>query len=178
MFTNQEPEDDRMSHYYARELFFKGFYFGALEEFKRHLQLPNAKWGAERAASMKYVSDCYFKTNQMKETKEWAFKACLEADVREPWVWLTEIFYHEKDFLSVIWAASKAQSIEIAEGSYLNEAKSRNHFLDDMISYSYAMLGDIPKATEHTLKALSLVDNDTDKGRLNGNLAAFEKSKK
>jgi glycosyltransferase involved in cell wall biosynthesis len=54
--VSEEPDDDRSAHYLAREYFFHGRYSSALMEFQRHLSLPTSRWGAERAASRRYMA--------------------------------------------------------------------------------------------------------------------------
>ena len=49
--VREDPSDDRNAHYYARELLFHGKHRESATEFRRHLSLPTARWGPERAAS-------------------------------------------------------------------------------------------------------------------------------
>lgn len=54
----EDPDDDRNTFYYARELYFHQHLKEAATEFKRHLSLPKAVWKPERAASMRYLAKC------------------------------------------------------------------------------------------------------------------------
>lgn len=55
----EHPEDDRNTHYLAREYMFNGMYHKAIKTFLKHLSLPSATWKAERSASLRYISQCY-----------------------------------------------------------------------------------------------------------------------
>ena len=52
----ETPNSARMAHYYARELYFRGFWVRSREEFMRHLALPSATWTVERALSYRYLA--------------------------------------------------------------------------------------------------------------------------
>lgn len=52
----EDPTNDRMQHYYARELFFNGYMVEAVEWFQRHLDNPKATWRHERSQSMLYLA--------------------------------------------------------------------------------------------------------------------------
>lgn len=56
MCAYNEPKSDRAAHYFARELFFKGRYKSAAQEFKRHIDLNG--WSVERSHSAVYLGDC------------------------------------------------------------------------------------------------------------------------
>lgn len=56
--VREDPSDDRNAFYYARELFFYNRMSEASKEFLRYLELPTAKWGAERAAAYRYLAKC------------------------------------------------------------------------------------------------------------------------
>ena len=47
--VSEDPQDDRNAHYLGREYFFHQRYDDAINEFKRHLELPRANWLPERA---------------------------------------------------------------------------------------------------------------------------------
>lgn len=57
--VKENPEDDRNTHYLAREYMFHSDYEKAIKMFKKHLSLPTAKWNEERAASLRYIANCY-----------------------------------------------------------------------------------------------------------------------
>lgn len=77
----ESPDDDRMAHYYARELYFAGQWVKARQAFLKHLQMPSAIWAAERAQSYRYLA-------KMDDHPErWLLKAVAEdPNRREPWL--------------------------------------------------------------------------------------------
>ena len=96
--VDEEPSNDRMSHYYARELMFHGKYVEAIEEFNRHLSLPLSTWKEERCASMRYISRCYRYLGDGVASVSWAIRSTLEWDKsREPWLEICRAAFSVKD---------------------------------------------------------------------------------
>lgn len=79
----EEPGNDRMQHYYARELYFYGRQVEASEWFQKHLANPNSTWRHERSQSMLYLS----KLNGNEAWKDmWSYRAAAECpERREVW---------------------------------------------------------------------------------------------
>jgi len=55
--VKEDPNDDRMAHYYARELYYYDRYAESFTQFQRHLSL-NPGFLAEVASSHRYMGDC------------------------------------------------------------------------------------------------------------------------
>jgi glycosyltransferase involved in cell wall biosynthesis len=176
--VEEEPEDDRNSHYLGREYFYHQMYQEAIDELSRHLTLRSAKWNAERAASLRYISKCYQLLGNIKNAKKFAYEACLECDSRESWLWFTKLLYGTRDYSGAIWAATRHNSLGISDNVYLSERETRNHSIHDMLAVAYYQTGNLDKWEEHTRIALELVDNNEDKSRLEKNLAEYAKSYK
>ena len=70
--------DGRSIHLYARELMQNKRYDEAIEWFKQHLAFKGSKWVYERAASMKFISDCYAFKGDAERNELWLWKACAE----------------------------------------------------------------------------------------------------
>ena len=125
MSVEEEPEDDRNSHYYGRELMYYGQFDKAIDELVRHLSLPRAKWLAERAASMRYISRCFVGKGNRINALEWAFKACAEdATAREPWVHLAKVLEIQCDWAGMLFAINRALDIKERPSHYINEPES------------------------------------------------------
>lgn len=120
--VNEDPNDDRMAHYYARELFFRGDWTAARTQFVRHLSLPTAVWPAERAQSYRYLA-------KMDDYPErWLLKAAAEApDRREPWVDLADHWLAHDQPEQAAGYAARALLIRGRVGDYMSEA----HAWDD-----------------------------------------------
>jgi tetratricopeptide (TPR) repeat protein len=118
--VDEDPSNDRMSHYYGRELMFNSQAAEAIEELNRHLNLPTAQWEEERCASARYISRCYRSLNKFKESKDWAHRAILMwPHTREPWLELARAAYADNDWMTCFWAASKCLEINTRTMSYM-----------------------------------------------------------
>lgn len=118
----EDPEDDRMSHYYARELFFVGDWVRSRQEFVRHLALPSATWTAERAQSYLYLArmDSY--------PERWLLRAAAEApERREVWVALAENAQRNEEWALAQGYAARALGIQDRTADYI----SAGHSWDD-----------------------------------------------
>lgn len=78
------PDDERLQHYYARQLYFCGRMIEASEAFQKHLNNPKATWRHERAESMLYLA----KTGGNEAWEhQWYYRALAECpERRETWV--------------------------------------------------------------------------------------------
>lgn len=65
--VKEHPEDDRNTHYLAREYMFHGEYKKAIKMFEKHLSLSTAKWDEERCASLRYIANCYTQLGKLKQ---------------------------------------------------------------------------------------------------------------
>ena len=79
----EDPTNDRMQHYFARELFFYNRFPESAEWFQKHLDNPNSTWRHERAESMMYLSK--MPGNEMWKDM-WTYRAAAEAPERRD-VW-------------------------------------------------------------------------------------------
>lgn len=123
--VEEEPNNDRMSHYYGRELFFKYKFEEAIEELTRHLNLPSARWNEERSASYRYISRCYRNINKLKESQDAALKGIQECEnTRETWLELARAAYTTQDWYTCYWAATKCLSINTQTMSYMYDSSS------------------------------------------------------
>jgi len=166
--VQENPDDDRNAHYYARELFFYGKFKESAKEFKRHLSLPTAKWKPERASSMRYLA-------KMENTQHWLLSAAAECpDRREPWVDLA-LFYYEKNNFSMSFAcAEEALKIKEKPLEYLCEESAWGWLPYDLAAISAYNLGLNEKAVEYGKEALSLNEKDD---RLRENLEWYNKKR-
>ena len=68
----------RAVHLLAREYLLNRRFQEAIDTFKRYLSMPDATWNCERAASMKFMSDCYFSLGDKVQQELWLWKAMAE----------------------------------------------------------------------------------------------------
>lgn len=152
--VEEDPDDDRNSHYLAREYFFNGFNDKAEAEFKRHLSLPSAVWGAERAQSCRYL---YKITNDVS----WLKQAIVEAPGRrEPWVDLAFHYYGLGEWSECLSAATEALKIKDRPLEYLSEAFAWGSLPHDLAAVSAYRMGYFYEAKHRGLEALVLSPAD------------------
>lgn len=120
--VQEDPNDDRMAHYFARELFFRGNWMRSRVEFQRHLNLPTATWVPERAQSYRYLA-------KMDDYPErWLLRAVAEDPTRrESWVDLADLHLARGESPMAAAYARRALSIAGRPGDYMTEA----HAWDD-----------------------------------------------
>lgn len=152
----EDPYDDRNAFYYARELFFNRFMQDAAREFKRHLDLPTAKWPPERAASMRYLAQC-----EPNNAIAWLEKAIQESpDRREAYVELAKHFYYRQNWLDCLGSCKAAVAITEKPLEYLVEEFAWGSLPHDLLAISAFHLGEFELALEHGQRALELNPND------------------
>lgn len=146
----EDPEDDRNAHYLAREYFFHNRMREAEAEFKRHLGLPRATWGAERAQSCRYL---YKITGGVT----WLEKATRESsDSREAYVDLALYHYERENWEDCLRAAIAALAIKTRELTYLSEAFAWGSLPHDLAAIASYKLGYYYEAKYHGMEALKL----------------------
>ena len=167
MAVDEDLSDDRNAFYYARELYFHNMYEEATKEFKRHLDLPRAKWPPERAASMRYIG----KMNP-HEAEYWFNKAIEQAPGRrEPWVDLAKHYYQTENWEKCYQASTSALEIEEKPLEYLCEAESWGAAPYDYAAISAYRIGKLQEAVFYGSKATELAPNEQ---RLRNNQAYYE----
>lgn len=120
--TQEDPADDRMAHYYGREMFLQGDWNGARKELMRHLSLPRAQWRAERAQSLRYIA-------KMDDFPERWFWLAVAEDMsrRDALVDLVDLYLKENRVIEAAGMARRALRIGQNPGDYMTTA----HAYDD-----------------------------------------------
>lgn len=117
--ASESPQDDRVAHYFARELFFQNEWTEARKEFVRHLSLPTAMWAPERAQSYRYLA-------KMDDYPErWFLRAVAEdPDRREAWVDLAN--WYEQNGAKVQARGAFARALQIVDRphDYMTESEA------------------------------------------------------
>jgi glycosyltransferase involved in cell wall biosynthesis len=152
--VEEDPNGDRMRHYYARELMFKGQYEEAIKHFEHHLKMPQATWKEERCASLRFIARCHRYLGRKDLSQEWAIKAILElSTTREPWLDLAQSAYFNQDWPTCFWAATKCLGIQNKTLSYIADASAWGFEPYDLAGISAWHLGLKEKAKEYSLEA-------------------------
>lgn len=161
MATEEDPNNDRMAHYYARELMYTGQNEKAVAEFTRHINLFTSAWLEERCASMRYMARCYLRMDNKEQAVKWATKATMEwPHSREPWLELARCAHATHDWHTVYWAASKCLSIPERTPSYMSDPDCWGFEPYDQAALSAYYLGLYDKAFEYGTKACEMAPTD------------------
>ena len=157
----EEPHDDRNCHYLGREYMYYGLHDKAIAELQRHLSLPSARWNAERAASMRYLSRCYQAKGEVEVAIDWLRRATDTAgETREPWVELGELLYKKERWEESLISLERALAIKEKPASYICDPSSWGSLPSDLASICCYKLGDVKRSLEYAEAALEI--NPTD----------------
>ena len=154
--VEEDPTSDRNVYYCARELFYYGRNDEASAMFQQHLSMPESKWNAERAFSMRFLAKIH-----PDRAEFWLLRACGEyPEGREPWVDLAQHYFNIAHWSGCYWAATRALGVRRQEALYLNEAVAWGYLPHDLAAISAFRLGLFDEAIIHGRNALALVPSD------------------
>lgn len=145
------PDNDRNSHYFAREMFYLGRYKSAIKEFLNHISM--GRWGTEAAQSMLYIGDCYKNLKDYDEMLKWYVKSVEKEARREPLMRLAEYYFQKNMYPQVIAYAEAALSITQLP-FYSNHQPYYENVPHELLYIAYWWSGKKEKSKEHYLKAL------------------------
>jgi len=146
------PQNDRNSHYFAREMLWAGRYRSALKEFERHIAMN--KWHSERAQSYIYMARCYGYLGQPDKQVECLHKAFqVDSSRREPLIELARFYQHNNNPQVAKVYALAALGIPW-NGFYANDRAHYTNEPHEILYWADGWTGDIAGAREQILKAL------------------------
>jgi len=150
------PDNDRNSHYFAREMFYLGRHKSAIKEFLNHISM--GRWGTEAAQSMMYIGDCYKALKDYDEMLKWYVKSVEKEARREPLMRLAEYYFQKNMHPQVIAYAEAALSITQLP-FYSNHQPYYENVPHELLYISYWWTGNKEKSKEHYMKALAWKPN-------------------
>lgn len=147
-----EPDNDRNSHYFARELMYRKYYRSAIKEFQRHIDMNG--WADERGQSMVYMGGCLEALGETDKALEWYHKAFeLTGTRREPLLAMAH-YWKRKDKPAMV-AAYAAAALQIPDnGFYGNRVSNYTYEPYALLYWARGWMGDIPGARENLRKCL------------------------
>ena len=155
-FENQD--NDRNSHYFARELLWNNRPKSAIKEFKRHIKMNG--WLAERGQSMIYIGDAHRMLSNERKAVEWYHRAFdLDACRREAPMRLARHYYEKGDAQRTACYCSMA--LEIPWNSFY--ANQRQHYTQEpheLLYWAEWQLGDKEKSKYHWERCLAYQPNN------------------
>ena len=152
------PDNDRNSHYFARELYWSGRNHSAIKEFQHHISM-NA-WPAEASQSMIFVGDAYIAIGQEAEGLSWYHKAfAKDSGRRESFIRLATHYWKQNDHQR---AAAYAQAaLTIGWNNYYgNNAADYAQIPHEILYWALWYLGDIEGARANWKKAIAFQPNN------------------
>jgi len=148
------PNSDRNSHYFARELFWTKHPKSAIKEFERHITMNG--WHSERSESLIFMGDAYGQLNNPEKQAESYHRAFyIDSSRREPLMKLAEFYLHNKNYQAAASYARGAMEIPW-NGFYASNKAYYEQIPHEILYKSYGWLGRIEEAQTEITKALEI----------------------
>jgi glycosyltransferase involved in cell wall biosynthesis len=165
----EEPENDRNTHYLGREYMFAGRWEDCISTLRHHLEMPNAVWEDERAASMRYIAAAYSALGRKDEQERWLLRCTAEAPwVREGWIALARMYYGREAWSACLACAERALTIVNRGATYISQGECWGSLPHDLAALACWNLGLYEAALSHGEAALAAEpENERLKSNLN-----------
>jgi glycosyltransferase involved in cell wall biosynthesis len=145
------PNNDRNSHYFAREMMYQGRFKSAIKEFEKHISMNG--WATEASQSMLHLGDCYKSLGDIGNMLKWYSLSFEKEARREPLMRLAEYYFSKEMHKQVIAYCEAALSITQLP-FYSNHQPYYEHTPHELLYVSYWWSGDKKKSKEHHAEAL------------------------
>jgi len=152
------PDNDRNSHYLARELMWAGRPRSAIKEFERHIAMD--RWLQEKAQSQIFLGDSYGMIgNEEKQIESYHKAFQMDSSRRQPLISLALLYKAKGDHQRA--ACYAAASLEIPWYGFYADFKNHYADLPHFILYtSKWFMGDVEGSRHHFDKALAYAPNN------------------
>jgi glycosyltransferase involved in cell wall biosynthesis len=149
-YLNQD--NDRNSHYFARELLWNKRPQSAIKEFERHIKMN--RWLPEKAQSLIFIGDAYGQLNKPNEQAEYYFKAFhIDPTRREALIKLARFYQHNHSLQSAVCFTEASLQIPYTP-FYANFMSHYTYEPHEILYICYGWLGRIEQAKWHLNKCL------------------------
>jgi len=147
----QNPQNDRNSHYFGREMLGTGRPKSAYKEFEHHKTLNG--WHAETAQSVIFQGDCLLAMQQpANAVQKWQEAAVLDPSRREAWMRLATHYWRQNEPQRAACHAAAALVIPHVN-FYANNANHYRHEPHEILYWAMWWMGDKQGSFEHWTKA-------------------------
>jgi glycosyltransferase involved in cell wall biosynthesis/tetratricopeptide (TPR) repeat protein/precorrin-6B methylase 2 len=154
----QNEYNDRNAHYYARELYYRGWNKSAIEMFKKHIDNPG--WHTEQGQSYIFMGNCYERLGDIKAARQcYLLSIELEPNRREAYLSLAGVYYNKKQWLEAERWYRMAISIP-KSNYYANREENYGHFPLGQLAVCLFNLGKKEESLEFLKKALEIDPNN------------------
>lgn len=144
------PDNDRNSHYFAREMMYCGRFKSAIKEFLNHISMN--RWTTEAAQSMLYIGDCYRALGDFDNMLLWYTKSFEKEARREPMMRIAEHYYGRGMHQQVIAYCEAALTVTQLP-FYSNHQPYYENIPHEFLYTSYWWVGKKEESKKHWLKA-------------------------
>jgi glycosyltransferase involved in cell wall biosynthesis len=147
-----DPDNDRHTHYFARQLMYEHRYRSAIAQFVRHVNLQ--KWDLERGQSMTFIGDCYLYMGDEKTAIRWyqdSFSFC--AARRAPLMNLARLYHKRNDYRHAAAYANAALAIPYI-AYYANNVSDYQDAPHEILYWALWYLGDKEGSKAHWQKCI------------------------
>lgn len=147
----RNPDNDRNSHYFAREMMYCGRYRSAIKEFERHIAMN--RWQAEKSQSVVFMGQCHSFLGENEKAVDCYQKAYqIEKGRREPFWRLMEHYNALNEPERVVAYGEAALTIPYS-GFYADDMATYTNLVHERLYIAYWQIGDREKSREHFYKA-------------------------
>lgn len=158
--VKERPNDARMLHYYARELYYKGRWAEAKELLLKHSNWEG-QWPAERSASCRFAAECALHLGDKVEAERLYAKGCeLSPEAREPHIFYARYLQGQGRHQECYDHAIQAMKVKNKLNHYLEDRAAWNEAPYDLAGVSAFYIG--KKEEAKTLCAEALTFNPAD----------------
>ncbi|MDR2888248.1 MAG: glycosyltransferase family 2 protein [Lachnospiraceae bacterium] len=174
MGAREDVEDTRMAYYLGREYMYAGQWHDCIAAMTRYLAMPNATWGEERCAAMRWIAKSYRQLGDNAEAYRWYYRAIAEEPkMRDAYVECAKEAYSLGDWVTVYFMVSEALKITQKTPTFVNQGYAWDHTPDDLAAIALWQLGNYELALKHATRALEITPGDD---RLKKNRWLIERS--
>lgn len=150
----------RDQYYYARELFYWGYYKKSIKEFKKFFTKPNI-FLPNKIDAFLIISKCYENLNRFEDAKKWLIQGLDFMPNAEIICELANIYERNKNYVNAIYFYESALNVEKPnlQGIFIRE---EYYYLIPLLQLTklYYNLGNYEKAKKYHLKACELYKNN------------------
>lgn len=144
--AKDDPTDARTAFYLGREYTYKKEWQKAIDALL--IYLNNAGefcWHDERGAVLLWIGQSYKNLGDLERAEFWALRAIAETEGREAFLFLAELYYHQKRWNEGKYYAEKALAIEDNK-AFFRDPYAYQAWPYDLLAQIYFNLGDRVKA--------------------------------
>lgn len=161
--VKEDPDNDRNMHYLGREYMYYNRYDDAIYTLRKHLEMKNSKWDAERCASLRFISRCYKLKGNFDLAIKYGLLSIAECPYfREPYLETAFAYYVKGNFDYALYYLKLCLLINGNSKIYINEPMCYDGTAEDLAAVCEYYLGNYNSALEYVNKAL-LIDPENER---------------